>query len=190
MGITQFVIIGVVVALGVYILTIYNGLVRLKHRVKMSWSNIDVLLKQRHDELPNLIETCKGYMKHERETLEAVINARNQVAKARQAGDVGALGPAEMMLRSTMGSLFALAEDYPDLKANETFGHLQTRITQLENQIADRRELYNETVNNFNIRQEQFPDVLIANNFGFKPAELLQFDESELENIDMKGMFD
>lgn len=190
MGITKFVVIGLVVALAVYAFTIYNGLVRLKHRVKMTWSNIDVLLKQRHDELPNLIETCKGYMQHEKETLQAVVEARSRVAQARKAENVAALGPAEMALRAGLGNLFALAEDYPDLKANETFNHLQSRITQLENQIADRRETYNATVNAFNVRQEQFPDVLIANNFGFQEADLLEFDESELENIDMTDAFD
>lgn len=190
MGIGGFIVLGLLVALAVYAMTIYNNLVRLKHNVSMSWSNIDVLLKQRHDELPNLIETCKAYMRHERETLERVVEARNRVARARQAGNVGALGPAEMALRAGLGSLFALAEDYPELKADETFRHLQTRISQLENQIADRRELYNATVNNFNVRQEQFPDVLLARNLGFQPAELLEFDPAELENVDMKGAFD
>ena len=190
MGIGGYVTLGLLLAMAAYAMTIYNNLVRLKHNVSMTWSNIDVLLKQRHDELPNLLETCKGYMRHERETLERVVEARNRVARARQAGDVGALGPAEMALRMGVGSLFALAEDYPDLKANETFQHLQTRITQLENQIADRRELYNATVNNFNVRQEQFPDVLLARNLGFRPAELLEFDEAELETVDLKGAFD
>ena len=190
MGITELVVIGLVVALAVYTLTIYNGLVRLKHRVRMTWSNIDVLLKQRHDELPNLVETCKGYMRHEKETFRVVIEARSRVARARQAEDVAALGPAETALRAGLGSLFALAEDYPDLKADETFRHLQSRITELENQIADRRETYNATVSSFNIRREQFPDVIVARNAGFEEADLLQFDESELENIDLTDVLD
>ena len=189
MGPIGYVLLGLVVVTGVYISTIYNNLVRLKHTVTKNWSNIDVLLKQRHDELPNLVETCKAYMKHERDTLEAVMKARSAVASARQAGDVAALGPAEGALRMGLGSLFAVAEGYPDLKANESFQHVQVRISQLENAIADRRELYNATVNNLNVRIEQFPDVLVARNLGFQAADLLQFDEAELENVDMKGLF-
>ena len=190
MGIVGYVVIGLFVVAGVYFATIYNNLVRLKHTVTKNWSNIDVLLKQRHDELPNLVETCKGYMKHERETLEAVMKARSAVASARQAGNVAALGPAEGALRMGLGSLFAVAEAYPDLKANQSFQHVQTRISQLEDAIADRRELYNATVNNLNVRIEQFPDVFVANKMGFKAAELLQFDEAELKNVDMKKLFD
>ncbi len=188
--IVGYVLLGLLVVSGVYIATIYNNLVRLKHTVTKNWSNIDVLLKQRHDELPNLVETCKGYMKHERETLEAVMTARSAVASARQAGNIAALGPAENALRMGLGSLFALAEAYPDLKANESFQHVQTRISQLENAIADRRELYNATVNNLNIRIEQFPDVVVARNLGFGAADLLEFDAQELKNVDMKKLFD
>ena len=190
MEIIGYVLLGLVVVTGVYVSTIYNNLVRLKHTVTKNWSNIDVLLKQRHDELPNLVETCKAYMKHERETLEAVMNARSAVADARKAGNVAAVGIAEGALRSGLGSLFAVAEAYPDLKANESFQHVQARISQLENAIADRRELYNATVNNLNIRIEQFPDVLVARNLGFQSADLLEFDEAELKNVDMKQLFD
>ena len=190
MGIFGYVVIGLAVVAAVYLATIYNNLVRLKHTVTKNWSNIDVLLKQRHDELPNLVETCKGYMKHERETLEAVMKARSAVASARAAGNVAALGPAEGALRMGLGSLMAVAEAYPDLKANQSFQHVQARISQLENAIADRRELYNATVNNLNIRIEQFPDVFVARNMGFKAADLLEFDEVELENVDMKQLWD
>ena len=190
MGITGYLSLALIVVTGVYVATIYNNLVRLKHTVTKNWSNIDVLLKQRHDELPNLVETCKAYMKHERGTLEAVMKARSAVASARQAGNIAALGPAEGALRMGLGSLFAVAEAYPDLKANESFQHVQARISQLENAIADRRELYNATVNNLNIRIEQFPDVVVARNLGFKDADLLEFDEQELKNVDMKQIFD
>ena len=190
MGIIGYVLLALLVAASVYVATIYNNLVRLKHTVTKNWSNIDVLLKQRHDELPNLVETCKAYMKHERETLEAVMKARSAVADARQAGNIAALGPAEGALRLGLGSLFAVAEAYPDLKANESFQHVQARISQLENSIADRRELYNATVNNLNIRIEQFPDVVVARNLGFKEADLLEFDAQELKNVDMKRLFD
>jgi len=189
MGISTFVVLGVLLAIGVYAVVLYNNLVSLKHGVSKAWANIDVLLKQRHDELPKLVETCKQYMGYEQETLERVMRARAAVQSARENGDVGALGQAESQLRLGLGNLFAVAEAYPDLKANDTFLHLQSRITGLENSIADRRELYNETVNNNNVRIEQFPDVIIANFFNFKAAELLEFSEQEKADVDMKALF-
>ncbi|MEL0550140.1 LemA family protein, partial [Raoultella lignicola] len=137
----------VLLLLAGYAVVLYNGLVRLKHAVGKAWANIDVLLKQRHDELPKLVEACKQYMQHERATLERVIAARNAVASARERADVNALGKAESGLRAGLGQLFALAENYPQLKANESFQFLSQRISGLENGIADRRELYNEAVN-------------------------------------------
>jgi LemA protein len=184
--------VAVVVALlliAAWVVVIYNALVRLKHGVSKAWANIDVLLKQRHEELPKLVETCKQYMQHERATLEQVITARNAVASARERGDVGALGRAESGLRAGLGQLFALAENYPQLKANESFQHLQQRISGLENAIADRRELYNEAVNLNNVRIEQFPDVLVARLFVFKAAELLEFSEAEKADVDLKALF-
>lgn len=172
-----------------YAVTIYNGLVNLKHAVSKHFANIDVLLKQRHDELPKLVETCKQYMGYEQQTLEKVMQARAAVFAAREAGDVKALGPAEQQLRLGLGNLFAVAENYPDLKANDSFQHLQARISGLENAIADRREFYNESVNNLNVRIEQFPDVIVARNFGFKPAELLEFSDEEKKDVDMKALF-
>ena len=189
MSLTAVIVIVVLVLLGAYAVSLYNGLVRLKHEVSKAWSNIDVLLKQRHDELPKLVETCKQYMQHERSTLEQVISARNAVSSAREKHDVGALGKAESSLRAGLGQLFALAENYPDLKANDSFQHLQQRISGLENAIADRRELYNEAVNLNNVRIEQFPDVLIASRCGFKAAELLQFSEAEKADVDLKSLF-
>ncbi len=173
----------------VWLVGLYNSLVRLKHGVTKAWSNIDVLLKQRHEELPKLVETCKQYMNYERDTLEAVISARSAVFKANEQHDVGALGLAETGLRAGLGKLFALAENYPQLKANESFQLLQQRISQLETSIADRRELYNEAVNLNNVRIEQFPDVLIANMFGFKAAELLRFSEAETADVSVKNLF-
>jgi LemA protein len=187
--ISTFVVLGILVAIGVYAVVIYNNLVSLKHGIGKAWSNIDVLLKQRHDELPKLVETCKQYMGYEQETLQRVMRARAAVQSARESGDVGALGQAESQLRVGLGNLFAVAEAYPDLKANETFLHLQSRISGLENSIADRREFYNEAVNNNNVRIEQFPDVIIANSFKFKPAELLEFAEEEKADVDLKALF-
>lgn len=180
----------VIVALGiVWAIGLYNALVRLKHGVEKAWSNIDVLLKQRHEELPKLVETCKQYMAYEKSTLEAVISARNAVHQASEAQDLGALGLAETGLRAGLGKLFALVENYPELKSNENFQFLQQRISSLENAIADRRELYNEAVNLNNVRIEQFPDVLIARNFGFKAAELLRFSEAETADVNLRDLF-
>lgn len=186
---TTVVVFVVLFLLAAWAVVLYNGLVRLKHGVSKAWSNIDVLLKQRHDELPKLVETCKQYMQHERTTLERVIAARSAVANAREQHDVGALGKAESSLRAGLGQLFALAENYPDLKANDSFQHLQQRISGLENAIADRRELYNEAVNLNNVRIEQFPDVILARMFAFKAAELLQFSEEEKADVDLKSLF-
>lgn len=189
MSVVSFVLLAIVVGLLLYVVMIYNNLVRLKHNVSRAWSNIDVLLKQRHDELPKLIETCKQYMKHEREVLENVTRARAAVAQARESGDVGALGAAETQMRIGLGNLFAVAENYPDLKANENFSFLQTRISQLETQISDRREFYNDSVNINNIRIEQFPDNIIATIFRFGERELLKFDEAEIKDVDVAKLF-
>ncbi len=189
MGIGTIITIGILIVIVVYGVTIYNSLVQIKHNVTKAWANIDVLLKQRHDELPKLVETCKQYMKFEQDTLTRVIEARSKVFTAREAQNVPALGQAEGGLRAALGSLFALAESYPDLKANQTFQQLQTRISSLENAIADRREFYNESVNVNNVRIEQFPDVIIARLLNFKEAQLLEFTEEEKKDVDVKQLF-
>jgi LemA protein len=173
----------------IYSVFTYNRLVGLKHGVGKAWSNIDVLLKQRHDELPKLVETCKQYMKFEQETLEKVMQARNLVSQARERHDISALGEAENTLRAGLGHLFAVAEAYPDLKSNETFIHLQARISGLENAIADRREFYNESVNLNNVAIEQFPDVVIAKLTGFSPFRLLKFSSQETSDINVASLF-
>jgi LemA protein len=163
--------------------------VQVKHNVSKAWANIDVLLKQRHDELPKLVETCKQYMKFEQDTLAKVMEARSKVFSARETQNIGALGQAEGMLRASVGNLFAVAEAYPDLKTNQTFQQLQSRISGLENGIADRREFYNESVNINNVRIEQFPDNLVAGRFGFKPAQLLEFEAAEKTDVDVQKLF-
>ena len=173
----------------VYSVLTYNRLVGLKHNVSLSWSNIDVLLKQRHEELPKLVETCRQYMRFEQETLEKVMRARSAVASAQAAGDIGALGKAETQLRLGLGNLFATAEAYPQLRASDKFKHLQSRITGLESAIADRREFYNDTVNLNNVRIEQFPQVLLARLFDFRPFKLLEFSEEEKRDIDLRALF-
>lgn len=189
MEIGGFIVFGVALAAFFYGVLMYNNLVTLKHNVDKAWSNIDVLLKQRHDELPKLVEVCKQYMKFEQDTLEKVMVARSRVFSAGEAGDVNALGSAESSLRVGLGNLFAVAENYPELKANETFKHLQSRITSLEDQIADRREFYNESVNVNNIRIEQFPDVIIARLMGFRDRELLQFSAEEIADVNLQSLF-
>src|SRR5258708_17717439 len=155
---------------------VFNGLVTVQHIVARAWATIDVLLKQRHDEIPRLVEVCKAYRDFERDTLVRLTEARTRVAQAREAQDIGALGPAEAALRAGVARVFALAESYPDLKANENFLRLQRRITELENAIAHRREFYNDSVNINNTRVEQFPELIVAKAFGFGERELLRFD--------------
>jgi LemA protein len=179
----------VVIAVLLYLIVTYNSLVSLKNNVEKAWSNIDVLLKQRNEELPKLIDTCKVYMKHEADTLEKVIQARLGVDAARQMHDVNGLSKAETSLTASLGGLFAVAENYPDLKADQSFLNLQQRITGLENQIADRREFYNDSVNNNNVRIKQFPDMIVASLFNFERAELLKFSVQELQDIDVSERF-
>jgi len=189
-GTLVWTVIGVLVAvLLVYAIQIYNRLVALKHNVSKAWSNIDVLLKQRHDELPKLVDVCKRYMGYEQKTLVKIMQARSEVARAREGADVGALGAAETQLRLGLGNLFAVAEAYPELKADATFRHLQNRITALENSIADRREYYNESVNLNNVRIEQFPDIIIADRFGFRPLDLLEFRQQEKADVNIGVLF-
>jgi len=183
------IFLAVLAVLAVYVVMTYNRLVDVKHGVAKAWSNIDVLLKQRHDEIPKLVEVCKQYRQFEQETLEKVIRARALVHEAREKHDVEALGAAETMLRSSLGTLFAVAEAYPELKTNEHFMQLQNRISQLENAIADRRELYNEAANINNVRIEQFPDLLIARMGNFPPAKLLKFDDKDKADVDVKALF-
>lgn len=186
MGAIFWIVLAVVL---VYTITLYNSLVKVKNAVAKAWANIDVLLKQRHEELPKLVDTCKQYMQYEQSTLEKVTQARSRVSEARQAHDLNALGLAEGALRSGLGQLFALAESYPDLKSNEQFLHLQSRISGLENAIADRREFYNESVNINNVAIAQFPDVVLARLFNFKAFELLKFSAAELQDVDIAQRF-
>ena len=186
---STLMIFGLLAVILIYGVMIYNGLVTLKHNVGKAWANIDILLKQRHDEIPKLVETCKQYKQFEQETLQRVIEARAQVHAARETQNVGALGDAEQALRHSLGRIFAVAEAYPDLKANENFMQLQQRISSLENAIADRRELYNESVNLNNVRIEQFPDAILARLFAFEAKPLLEFSSVEKADVDMKQLF-
>lgn len=183
------VFIGILAVAFFYGVSLYNQLVNVKHAVAKAWANIDVLLKQRHDELPKLVEVCKQYKQFEQETLQKVIKARSQVQTARENQDVAALGMAEGALRASVSGIFAIAEAYPELKTNESFMQLQHRITALENAIADRREFYNEAVNINNVQIEVFPASVLARMFNFEEKTLLAFAEAEKQDVDLNSLF-
>ena len=184
-----YIWLGIMAVLLMYGVVIYNGLVGLKHAVAQAWSNVDVLLKQRHDELPKLVETCRQYMQFEKGTLERVMQARATMSSARERGDVRGVGAAEGLLRGGLGGIMATAEAYPELKANQSIQTLLGRISGLENAISDRREFYNEAVNRNNVRVEQFPDVIVARLLTFGPRELLEFSADEIRDVDVKALF-
>lgn len=165
-----------------YFLSIYNSLVEMRNNIGRSWANIDVLLKQRHDELPKLIKVAEAYMQHERAVFDKLSEARGALAEARS---VGQRANAENQVTRALGSFFAVAENYPDLKANQTFHTLQQRISELENSIADRREFYNDTVTMFNTRIEQIPDLWVANGMSLQRAELFKIDDSERMDVEV-----
>ena len=191
---TALIVLGIIVVILVlvvlYAIGIYNSLVQLRNRFKNAFAQIDVQLKRRYDLIPNLVETAKGYMKHERETLEAVIQARNQAAAAGKAaaqnpGDTGAMAGllgAEGALTGALGRLFALSEAYPDLKANQNMMQLTEELTSTENKISFARQAYNDAVMVYNTKRESFPSNLIANMFNFSPAMLFEIeDEAQKE---------
>ena len=181
-----FIVIGFVILLLILIVVgwavaVYNGLVRLKNNIEKSWSNIDVLLKQRADELPKLIASVKGYMKHEKGVLENVTKARTAFLNA---GTMGEKAAADNMMAGAVKSLFAVAENYPTLKANENFIQRQGRISGLENELSDRREFYNDSANTYNIRIQSFPDMIFARMFNFTgPKEMFKVSEADKQDV-------
>jgi LemA protein len=182
---TTLIILGVLVAFAIWAVSIYNGLVVSRNGYKNAFAQIDVQLTRRHDLIPNLVETAKGYMKHERDTLEAVIAARNVAVTAQKAasanpGDpaaMGQLGGAENVLTQTMGRLFALAEAYPDLKANQNMMQLSEELSSTENKVAFARQAYNDAVMGYNNKREVFPSSIVASMFNFIAAALLEIDD-------------
>jgi len=166
----------------IYAVILYNGLVRLRNENDRAWANIDVLLKQRHDEIPNLVETVKGYMQHEQQTLLAVTQAR---ADAMNASSVGQKALADLKVASALHGLFAVAENYPHLKANENFLKLQNRITELEEHIADRREFFNDDVYTYNTRIGQIPDVFVASFMNLKRREMFKVSEQDRSQVEV-----
>ncbi|NTU43893.1 MAG: LemA family protein [Nitrospirales bacterium] len=180
-----FLALGAVLALVIlagYLVGVYNQLIQVRVNVDKAWSNIHVLEKQRYDELPKLVKVCETYMQFERETLERVIRARTLFMEAKGPAEVA---KADSSLSSALKSLFAVAESYPDLKANQSFFQLQGRISQLENQIADRREFYNESVAIFNARIEQVPYVFVAQALRYEPREMYEVSEREIASPDI-----
>ena len=186
---SQLIVLGLLAVVLVYGVSLYNQLVTVKNAVAKAWANMEVLQKQRHDELPKLVEVCKQYQQFEQTTLQNVIQARSQVQVAAQSGDMAALGQAEGLLRSGLGRIFAVAEAYPELRANENFMQLQQRISALENAIADRREFYNDAVNIHNTQIELFPANLLAGLFRFGPKPLLEFSDAEIADVDVGQLF-
>lgn len=189
MGLGTIVVLVILSVAALYGVVIYNALVAVKHAVAQSWANIDVLLKQRNDELPKLVAVAREYMTYEQQTLDRITQARSRAEAAQRSGDMAALGAAEGELRLGLGHFFAVAEAYPELRANEVFNQLARRISGLESAIADRREFYNAAVNRNNVRIEQFPDILVARALGFRPFELLEFDATELQDVDVGALF-
>ncbi|MFY9647054.1 MAG: LemA family protein [Terriglobales bacterium] len=182
---TTIVLLASLFAIGgavAYTVTIYNGLVALKNDIAKSWSNIDILLKQRHDELSKLLDVCKGYMNFERDTLQKITQARNMF---QQATTVDQKAQADQSMSTALRGLFAVAENYPELKANNNFMQLQKRITELENEIADRREFYNDSVNTFNTRIQQVPDTFVASHMNLKPSPLFKVEEVDKADVPM-----
>ena len=167
----------------IYAIILYNELVRLRNDNDRAWANIDVLLKQRHDEVPNLVACVKGYMEHERETLEAVTRAR---AASLNAASIPQKAQADLWLTGALRSLFAVAENYPDLKANQNFLALQNRISELEERIADRREFFNDDVNTYNTRIAQLPEVFLASMMRLQPRQMFQVNEQDRQQVEVK----
>jgi LemA protein len=166
-----------------YFATMYNGLVALKNDIDKAWANIDIMLKQRHDELTKLLDVCKGYMDYERDTLLKITQARSMY---QQAVSVDQKAEADQSMTSALRGFFAVAENYPELKANNNFQQLQKRITELESQIADRREFYNDSVNTFNIRIQQIPDTFVAAFMNLKAREMFKVQDGEKADVAMK----
>ena len=175
MSTTGWIILGVAVVAVFWVITIYNGLVAMRQRVSQAFADVDVQLKQRHDLIPNLVETVKGYAAHERGTLDEVVKARNAAITAQGPADKAA---AENMLSGALRQLFALSENYPNLKANENFQQLQTEITDIENKIAAARRFFNNAVQEYNTGIQQFPAALFAATFGFHPQTFFDLGEA------------
>ena len=173
----------ILIVIVVYVISVFNGLVRLKNNIKKSFANIDVLLRQRADELPKLIESVKGYMRHERGVLTDLTKARTDFMNAKTMQEKA---KADGIISGALKTLFAVAENYPNLKANENFLQLQGRISGIENELADRREFYNDSVNTYNIRIQSIPDRFVAGMLGYRAEEMFKATEAEKKDVEVK----
>ncbi len=182
MSTVSIVVIIIAVLIGGYLIFLYNRLIGLRQKIQEAWADIDAQLKRRHDLIPNLVETVKGYAEHERGTFEEVTKAR---AQAQQAGTVEEKNQAENMLSDTLKSLFAVAEDYPDLKASQNFQELQRELSDTEDKILAARRFYNSNVMNYNTSLQTFPANVIAPGFGFQDEQYFEAEASERENVDV-----
>jgi LemA protein len=185
-GIYYILVIGLLLAVMtvvMYFVSIYNGLVRLNRNIYKSWANIDVILKQRHDELPKLIEVCKGYMNYEKTVLRDLTELRSGLMKATTVSDKANISSK---ISDGLKSLFAVTENYPNLEANENFLHIHKRISGLESELADRREFYNDSITNYNIRIKSIPDIWLANMMHYMPVDLFKVSEDDNKDVDIK----
>jgi LemA protein len=184
MNTTVWIIIGVIIIAFLALIFVYNSLIRLKNRVEEAWSDIDVQLKRRYDLIPNLIETVKGYAKHEKETFENVTQARSQAMQARESGgDAGQQAQAENMLTDTLKSLFAVAENYPDLKASQNFQELQRELSDTENKIQAARRFYNNNVMRYQTKIQSFPTNVMAKIFNFRAKDYFELEEESEKQV-------
>lgn len=183
MSTSTLIVLAVIVVAALWVISIYNGLVSMRQRVNQAFADVDVQLRQRHDLVPNLVETVKGYAAHERGTLEAVVRARN-AAIAAPTGNVAAQAAAENALTGALRQLFALSESYPDLKANQNFQQLQSELSDLENKIAAARRFFNNAVQEYNTGIQQFPAVLLAGPLGFTQKEFFDVGVEQRKELD------
>jgi LemA protein len=182
-NVTSAAVVLLVLGAAIYAVIVYNGLVRMQNEIGRAWANIDVVLKQRHDEIPNLVACVKGYMDHERQTLDAVTQAR---AASMNAASIPQKAQADLLLTGALRSFFVVAEGYPQLKADQNFLALQNRISELEERIADRREFFNDGVNTFNTRIAQVPEVVMARLMKLQPRQMFQVSEQDRQQADVK----
>lgn len=176
----------IALVLGVYIIYVYNSLIRLRNEIYKAWSDIEVILKQRNDEIPKIVDVCKEYMKYEKDLLENITNLRTKWIEAK---DINEKVKLSREISGVLGRIIAVAENYPELKANQNFLHLQKRISGLETEISDRREYYNHAVTNYNSRIQSFPDMIFAKIFGFKEMELFKATEEEKKDVNISNLF-
>jgi LemA protein len=181
--VTSLAVVLLIAGAAIYAAIVYNGLVRSQNEIGRAWANIDVLLKQRHDEIPNLEACVKGYMDHERQTLEAVTEAR---AASMNAASIPQKAQADVLLTGALRTFFVVAERYPQLKADQNFLALQSRISELEERIADRREFFNDDVNSYNTRIAQLPDLFLARRMKLQPRPMFRVDEQDRRQVEMK----